>query len=125
MLPFVLPLPSEFLWQQPLRDGQAIDVQVIADTIDDTERPSEVYNRCKDKVGAQIPQFHLSAYGLVAKQWGEIDEDGAADQRVELDCPVREWLPCQVREDDLCRHPSEHEGHSHAEEDEAVFTQQG
>lgn len=108
------------------RDGQAVDVQKRTDPAYDEHGPSKIHDRSKDKVRAQIPQLEDGRRGrdTPCREYRQVREHGAADERRQHDGPVREGLAREMREDDLGRHAAEDKRHGEAEQHEPLLAQQ-
>lgn len=99
---------------------EAVDAEEVAYARGHEERPAEIDDEREDEVGAEIVLLGAGRDGREAEAW-KVAEDGAAHERNQHDGPVREGLARQVREDHLCGHAPEDEGHGQAEEDEVVL----
>lgn len=118
---------ATFFVRVPVRNGKAVDAQVVANARYDQMCPPAVHHCGKHKVPAQVPQFRVCRYGAECStrksEVRVIDQQCAANHWCKHDGPVREWLACQMRKDDLGRHTSKDKGHSETVEYEVVVLQ--
>jgi hypothetical protein len=107
-----------------LADGKAVDTQESGDAVDNKHSPVHVDNKRETEVCPDVQKFQPGGNGREAQE-GQVDKDGANDQRGKQDSPTWEGLSNKVGQDDHGGHTSKDKGEDPAEQNEVVTRQDG
>lgn len=105
------------------RDREAVDTKKLAYRIDDQHRPPKVRNNGENEISPEVRQLKASANRRKAEP-GEVRKNCSSDQREDQNGPIREWLLCEMRQDDLGRHAAKDEALRQAEKHKAILLEQ-